>query len=253
MKIEAYLKCRGVFESMRSLNGKIVYFDAHLERLARSCSLIKLKLPLTPAELKAEISRAISFSQVQDNYIKLTVRRCGLKSGYSVLVKEYMPQPAAKYESGFRAAVAARRQDTENPLAQVKSIDRVFYESGFREAKARGLDEAIILNSYGYIAEGTRSNVFIAKNQELFTPELDCGCLDGVTRRVIFDLARKAGINVFEAKITLKDLYCSDEAFLTNSLIGVMPLVSAENRKVGNRKAGKLIKWLIKKYNSLLN
>jgi branched-subunit amino acid aminotransferase/4-amino-4-deoxychorismate lyase len=92
----------------------------------------------------------------------------------------------------------------------------------------------------------------MVRSRELFTPELDCACLDGITRKVVFGLAKISGINVFEARFTLEDLCGSDEAFLTNSLMGIMPLVSIENKKVGSGKAGKLTRCFIKKYHSLL-
>jgi branched-subunit amino acid aminotransferase/4-amino-4-deoxychorismate lyase len=237
---------------MRSLDGKIVYFYEHLERLARSCRLLKLKLPARPIKLRSEIKKTICLSEARDNYVRLTVQDSGAGSRYAILVKEYKPYPARKFKTGFRAGIAFKRQDANFILAQIKITDREFYESAYREAKARGFDEAVILNSYGYVAEGTRSNIFMVRSRELFTPELDCACLDGITRKVVFGLAKISGINVFEARFTLEDLYGSDEAFLTNSLMGIMPLVSIENKKVGSGKAGKLTRCFIKKYHSLL-
>jgi branched-subunit amino acid aminotransferase/4-amino-4-deoxychorismate lyase len=237
---------------MRSINGRIAYLDAHLDRLIKSCGLLKLGIPVRPDRIKAEIAQRLILSASADNYVRLTVERGGSGTSYSVLVRPYHPYPAEKYQLGFRAAIAPGRQKAGYQPAQIKTTLRGFYESGYEAAKKKGFDEALILNDYGYVAEGTRSNVFMAKDGELFTPELDSPCLDGITRKAVFILARLGGIDVFEAKFTLADLYVADEALLTNSLIGVMPLVAVENRGIASGKPGKLTRWFIKRYNSLL-
>ncbi|MCX5711291.1 MAG: aminotransferase class IV [Candidatus Omnitrophica bacterium] len=242
----------GVFESMRSLNGKIIRLNAHLERLKKGCAALKIKLPVSVNKLKNEIETGAANSGLGDKYIRLSVWLEGGKSGYAVLIKKYTPYPLSKHRKGFWAQAASCRQNENSFLAQVKAIERSLYEQSFLRAKAKGFDEAIILNSRGYVGEGSRSNIFMVKDGELFTPSVECACLDGITRRLVLDLAKKARIKFFETKLTLKDIEDGDEAFLTNSLMGVMPLVSINNIKIGNGKAGKLTKWFIKKYSSLL-
>ncbi|MCX5709446.1 MAG: aminotransferase class IV [Candidatus Omnitrophica bacterium] len=242
----------GVFESMRSLNGKIVRLNAHLERLKIGCAALKIRLPVSVDKLKKEIKAEAGNSALGDKYIRLSVWLEGGISGYAVLIKKYTPYSLSKYRKGFRAQTTPWRQDENSYLARVKVIERSLYERSYSKAKAGGFDEAIILNSRGYVAEGSRSNIFMVKGGELFTPAVECGCLDGITKRAVIDMATKEGIETFEAKLTLKDLENGDEAFLTNSLMGVMPLVSINNIKTGRGKAGKLTKWFIKRYNSLL-
>lgn len=136
--------------------------------------------------------------------------------------------------------MSSLRQSSGSLFSRVKSTNRLLYEISFQQAKQKGFDEAIILNERGYITEASRSNVFFAKDNNLFTPSLDCGCLEGVTRKIIFEQAKKHKINISEGKFTLFDLYEADEAFLSNSLMGVMPLAQAEDRVVNNGKAGEL-------------
>jgi branched-subunit amino acid aminotransferase/4-amino-4-deoxychorismate lyase len=109
-----------------------------------------------------------------------------------------------------------------------------------------------MLNSRGYVAEGSRSNIFLIKGKELLTPSLESGCLNGVTRGVILDLSKKYNIRSQEGNYTLKDLSQADEAFFTNSLIGVMPLVSLERGAIGDSRCGRLTKFFIEKYACLL-
>jgi len=242
----------GVFESMRSLNGKIICLNAHLERLKKGSAALKIKLPASVNKFKNEIERGVANSGPGDRYVRLSVWLEGGISGYAILIKKYTPYSLSKYHKGFGAQTASWRQDENSALARVKVIERSLYERSYLKAKAGGFDEAIILNSRGYIAEGTRSNIFMVKGKELFTPAVECGCLEGITRRAVIDMAKKEGIKAFETKLTLKDLENSDEAFLTNSLMGVMPLVSINNIKINNGLAGKLTRWFVKKYNSLL-
>jgi len=134
----------------------------------------------------------------------------------------------------------------------LKTTNRIFYDLSLKEARDKGFDEAIILNSRGIIAEASRSNIFWVKDKELFTPGLECGCLDGITRKAVFDLAKKYNFKIYTGNFTLQDLYTCDEAFLTNSLWGIMPLAVIEKETIGKGKCGKLTRFFIEKYNSLL-
>jgi len=126
------------------------------------------------------------------------------------------------------------------------------YQLSLGQAQDKGFDEALILNSRGFIAEAARSNIFLVKGDALFTPTLSCGCLAGITRKVVFDLAKRNNIKIYEGRFILKDLYEADEAFLTNSLMGVMPLVAVEKHLIKKGLRGKITGYFIKKYNSLL-
>jgi branched-subunit amino acid aminotransferase/4-amino-4-deoxychorismate lyase len=126
------------------------------------------------------------------------------------------------------------------------------YEISFQAAKKAGFDEAVILNELGYITEGTRSNIFFIKDKQLCTPALTCGCLPGITRQAVFALAKECHLDLCEGKFTLRDLAQAEEAFLTNSLMGVMPLTSLNRQSIGQRKCAKITKIILKKYHCLL-
>ncbi len=242
----------GLFETMRSYNRKIVYFDEHLARIKNSCKLIDLKFPNPVSKLKNIIKKAVEINAVRDAHIRLTLWKS--KSGTDILVtvRKYNPCSLEKYKRGFAAKIATFKQNENSLLPQIKTTNRLFYELCLQEAKNQGFKEAIIINNSGYITEASRSNIFLVKNNEIFTPYLECGCLDGITRKVIFNLAKKYKIKAHEGNFTLQDLYYADEAFLTNSLMGVMPLTSVEKNNIGKGKIGKITQFLIKKYNLLL-
>ncbi len=242
----------GLFETMRSCNGKIIYLDQHLKRLKNSCVLINLKLTYSTVKLKEIIRKVVLTNASKEALVKLILWKSKLSTEIAILAKKYEVYPEQKYKKGFKVKVSSFTQNRDFLVSRVKTTSRLMLELAFQEALAGGFDEALLFNSSGCIAEGTRSNIFFVKNKTIFTPSLDCGCLNGVTRKVIFDFAQEEKVKITEGKFNLQDLYNADEAFLTNSLMGVMPLVTVENYKIAKGKRGMLTKYFIEKYNYLL-
>lgn len=242
----------GLFETMRSYNNKIVYLEEHLIRIKDSAKLIKIKFNYSLTKLKPIIKQAVKLSGFKDVYVRLNLCKADSGTDTLVMARKYQPYPKAKYKQGFRAAISPFRQNEDSLLAQLKTMNYLSYQLSYLQAQDKNFDESIILNSRGIISEASRSNIFFIQDKQLFTPALECGCLSGITRKVIFDLAKKYHIPVNEGKFRLDDLYNSDEAFLTNSLMGVMPLASIENRIIGKGEAGRLTRFFIKKYSHFL-
>ena len=243
----------GLFETMRAYNNRIVYFDAHLERLKRSARLLDIRCPYSLARFKEIIYEAVKINGLRDVSIRLTLWKCESGADTLIIAKKYQPYPSRQYKKGFRASISPFRQNENSFLAQLKTTNYLLYRLAYAKAQEKGFDEAVILNQKGNIAEASRSNLFFIKAQELFTPSLASGCLNGITRRVIFDLAKKYHIKAYEGAFSMLDLYACDEAFLTNSLMGIMPLVSVEGRRIRRgRSRYKLTRFFIEKYKSLL-
>ncbi len=242
----------GLFETMRSYNNKIIYFGRHLKRLKGSCVSINLKAPYSLSKLKNIIKKTVKMNGFLDAYVRLTLWRPGQGTGILVIVKKYQPFSAIKYRKGFCAMISRLRQNENSFLARMKTTNYLLYQLSFQEAKNKGFDEAIILNNRGYITEASRSNIFLVKDKEIATPSLECGCLEGITRKAILDLAKRYNIKAYEGNFSIQDLFDADEAFLTNSLMGVMPLASVQRESIGKGKCKKLTKFFIEKYSSLL-
>ena len=242
----------GLFETMRSYKNKIVYFDAHLKRILNSSKLIGIKSPYSAERLKKAINETVKINGFKDSYVRLTITKSKIGTDTMVTGKKYTPYPNSKYKLGLRACFSAFRQNNYPENLSLKTTSRLIFELAFKQAKSGGFDEGLILNSSGYICEGTRSNIFIIKGKTLFTPSLSCACLDGITRRAILDLSLKFKVDFKEGLFTIQDLYNADEAFLTNSLMGVMPLAIVEKEKIGSGRRGLLTAFFLEKYNSLL-
>lgn len=242
----------GLFETMRAYQGNIIYFNQHIARIRESAKSLGLNFSYTTGKIKKIIARLLESNALSDASVRLTLWGRGRITDILIATKKYTPPPFSKYKKGFIAGIARLSQDENSFLAQHKTISRLIYEVNFYEAKKRGFDEAVMLNQRGYIAEGTRTNIFFVKNNALFTPALDCGCLNGITRRVVCDLASKDKIRLYEGKFTLKDLYAADEAFLTNSLLGFMPLTCVEKKHFIKGTRPKITGLLMRKYQNLL-
>jgi branched-chain amino acid aminotransferase len=106
-----------------------------------------------------------------------------------------------------------------------------------QEALADGYDEALLLDTDGYVSEGSGENFFIVKNGKLYTPDL-ASCLDGITRDAVLTLARDHGIEVIEKRITRDEVYCCDEAFFTGTAAEITPIRELDNRQIGSGRRG---------------
>ncbi|MCX5714349.1 MAG: aminotransferase class IV [Candidatus Omnitrophica bacterium] len=242
----------GLFESMRALRGKIIYLDAHLERLRDSCALVGIKLSYSTREFKNIIRKVIAQNNFTDAYIRLTLWKSEQGTDILVRVIKYKAFSIAKYHKGFRLYLSSFTKDEHSLLSRLKTTNYLLSLLAYQEAKEKGFDEALILNCGGYISEAARSNIFLIKENQILTPDLACGGLDGITRRVILDLAAKFKIKIYEGKFVIRDLLNAEEAFLTNSLIGVMPLASLGRKMIGDDRCGRLSSFMQKQYNSLL-
>ena len=249
---EGFLYGWGLFETMRSYNDNIVYFNDHLKRIQRSCKALDMKFPYQISKLKKIIRKTVKINGFCDASVRLTLWKAAEGTNSLIIVKQYRPFPQARYVKGFNACISSFSQNENSFLARFKTTNYLLFQLANREAWGKGFDEALILNNRGYLAEGSRTNIFFVKDRRLFTPALQCGCLDGVTRRVIFDLAKKYQFDIREGNFIVQDLFDSEGVFLTNSLLGVMPLTRLEGRPIAKGFAGRITKFLMQKYNTLL-
>jgi branched-subunit amino acid aminotransferase/4-amino-4-deoxychorismate lyase len=120
-------------------------------------------------------------------------------------------------------------------------------------ARAAGCDEAILLNEQGYLAEGSTTNIFLASNGGLITPSLESGVLPGITRETVLEIARASNIKTLERQVELKELIEAEEAFVTNSILELMPLTWFEGKPIGPGKPGQLTKELLAAYKKLVD
>ncbi|MCX8125757.1 MAG: aminotransferase class IV, partial [Dehalococcoidia bacterium] len=169
-----------------------------------------------------------------------------------ITAQSLVPLPPEKYRQGYRAALSSLRRNSQSPLSRMKLTSYVDSVLARREARLRGVDEVVMLNEKGMVAEGSVSNIFIVSKGVLVTPSLDCGALPGITRAVVLELARSMATPVAEREVTLEELANADEVFVTNSVIEVVPLTWFEERPIGQGRPGAVALRLLGMYQALV-
>jgi len=169
-----------------------------------------------------------------------------------ILAGHYQPYPKQVYEKGFRAVVSSIRRNSQSPLSRLKSANYLENMLAKQQARAAGVDEAICLNEKGLLAEASMSNIFLVDDGILRTPGEESGILPGITREVVLELASQLGINTFEQDISLDELFQAQEAFLTNSLMEIMPLTEIDGKPVGSGEPESVTRRLMASYKKLV-
>lgn len=237
----------GLFETIRVRNRRPLYQEEHLARLRNGCAVLDIFFPLD------EICKGMGETSLllENGVLRLTVTRGnsagrGLlpaqNSAATVAIAGYAgePYPEHLYNQGFKSHLISFPRSQLSPLVKLKSLNCLENILGKAEAGAAGADEGIFSNYLGEITEGTTSNIFLVIADKLVTPPSECGLLPGIMRAQVLLLAERLGVEVAQEKIYPQDFRRAEESFLTNSLLGVMPLVSFNGYPVGNGRPGTL-------------
>lgn len=252
----------GLFETMRSYNGRVFRLDRHLARLKRSAWVLALASELEAYDLEQAIYKTLEANQLKDARIRLTVSAGLGERGLAppnlgpitVMVSaQKLSLPSTQvYRKGIRAAIVSTRRNSLSPLSQIKATNYLDSFIGLSQAVALGAEEAILLNERGFIAECSTSNIFLVAEGILTTPSVESGILPGITREAVLELARGLEIEVVEGEIPEADLFQAEEAFLTTSVREVVPITSVNGKPVGSGKPGTVTKRLMAAYKELV-
>ncbi len=239
----------GIYETMRAYGGKLFLLTKHLSRLKHSADALSLKLPLPLVKIGEALNESLSINKLREAYVRLHISRgpgeIGLDPALCVAptmviaAKPFHDYPAAYYQQGVSVAIVQTRRN--HPLALPPSIKGTNFLNNIlakiEAVKARAY-EGIMLNWEGYVAEGTISNIFMVTRGGLYTPHMDTGILEGVTRDLVLRLARRKKIPVKEAMLRPRDLMTSNECFITNTTMEIMPVTTIDKKTIGNGKPG---------------
>jgi branched-chain amino acid aminotransferase len=245
----------GVFEGIRVYNGKVFEVDAHLERLWASAKAIRLEIPLSREKFKAAIEQTVKANNLDDSYIRAIVTRgignLGIDpkncSGPSVIiiVDRIQVYPAEMYAKGMSVMISSVVRNHPSALSpRVKSLNYLNNILARIEANDAGVTEAVMLNQNGNVSECTADNIFIIRDGQVQTPTTADCILEGVTRRIIFQLCAKLGIPCVEKTLQRHDLYIADECFVTGTGAEVMPVTKIDGRIVATGQPGPITRRL---------
>ena len=254
----------GVFEGIRSYNGRVFKLDEHLERLYDSAKSIMLQIPIPIETMKERVLETLRLNHLTEAYIRLVVTRgvgdlgldpdkCPTPS-IIIIADKIALYPPKFYEEGLEiVTVSIRRNYAEAINPRIKSLNYLNNILAKIEGKQAGAEEVLMLNAEGYVVECSGDNIFWIKNEVLVTPPVHMGILEGVTRNSVIDLAREAGMQVEERVFTRHDLYIADEIFLTGTAAEVIPVVKVDQRVIGDGQPGKVTQKLIAAFRQFAN
>lgn len=253
----------GVFEGIRSYNRLVFKLKEHIDRLFESAHSIMLAIPLTKEQLIKATLLTLKENNLKDAYVRLVVtrgegdlgldpRKCKGCATIIIIADKVALYPEKLYKEGLKIVTVPTIRNLPEALnPQIKSLNYLNNILAKIEALNAGCDEAIMLDSLGYVAECTGDNIFIAKQSHLYTPPQCMGTLRGITRDTVLEIARKNKIPVHEHVLTRHEVYISDECFLTGTAAEIIPVVEVDGRIIGSGKPGKFTLNLTKKFKEL--
>jgi branched-chain amino acid aminotransferase len=251
----------GVFEGIRVYHGKVFKHKDHIDRLYESARSIALEIPMAPGDLMKAVEETVKVNNKINGYIRLVVTRGAGTLGLDprkcdpqviIIVDDISLYPAELYESGLEIITASTIRNHPNALSpRIKSLNYLNNILAKIEAIRAGCFEAIMLNHNGEVAECTGDNLFLVKKGLLKTTPPDAGILEGVTRNVVLDLAKAAGIPTLECKLIRHDVYTADECFLTGTAAEIIAVTKVDGRVIGSGKPGPITKQLRERFQAV--
>lgn len=216
----------GLFETIKVIGGRLAFFKEHIERLGRGAADLRLSFPLPPSGLGVRCAAVIAASGLSDGSLKIVLFRDTEGVGELIATKENV-YPPDLYARGYslKTIPDGRRAGKVSGLKTLNTLKAV---AARHEAQAQGFDEALFISSEGEILEGAISNLFIIRKGAVCTPALDVGILPGIVRSVVLRLLD--GRDVRETQLSAAELATASEAFVTNSLLGVMPVARVDEQ-----------------------
>jgi len=246
----------GAFEGIRTYKCLVFKLQEHIDRLYETMHTLMIQCPLTKKQMIKAIVDTLKENDIKDGYIRVIVtrgegdlgldpRKCKGKPGIIIIADKITLYPAELYKKGMAIiTVPTMRNHPEALNPQLKSLNYLNNILAKIEANNSGFNEAIMLDTSGYVAECTGDNIFIVKNGKLITTIR--GRLVGITRQVVLDLAKKLKIPIWEGDITRHEIYNAEECFLTGSAAELIPVVKVDGRVIGSGKPGPITKRLRK-------
>jgi branched-chain amino acid aminotransferase len=255
----------GVFEGIRAYSRLVFKLKEHIDRLYESAQSIMLNVPLSKEELISAVVSTLKANNLSDAYIRLVVtrgegdlgldpRKCQGNATVIIITDKITLYPDKFYQQGLSIITVPTVRNLPEALnPQIKSLNYLNNILAKIEALNCGYDEAIMLDSLGYVAECTGDNIFIVKDKCLYTPPQCMGTLRGITRDAVIEIARQENIRVHEHVITRHEVFIADECFLTGTAAEIIPVVKVDGRVIGKGSPSEVTLGLMKKFRGLTN
>lgn len=257
----------GLYETVRSYKGDIFYFDSHLDRLFWSLSQLRYGLVPDKKYIKESTEELLEKNGLKnsDAYIKIIVTRNNYKEKFKfdyysikpsliIIAKKLVNYPDTYYQNGIRVIKSSiQRLALGNILYRYKLLN--YFENIYakNEAYANNAQDAFFMTRDKIVLECTSANIFIVKNQKIYTPPLSLNILPGITRKIVFDISSKNNISISQKKIHYFNLFEADEIFLTSSIMEIVPVNCVDLHPMNKLQIpGKITKILMEEYRKIV-
>jgi branched-chain amino acid aminotransferase group I len=253
----------GLFETIRAYRGRPFRLDRHLARLREGCRVLRISGIPGNDEIEEAIHALYRENVGEgDAYVRLTVtggdfdgtRNLTRSSAprFFIMVKPLEGYPPEFYGRGVRVTVSSVRRNSRSPLSRIKTNNYLEPLYAKQEAADRGYDDALFLNTEGYLAEGSTSNLFLVSGGTVKTPHADCGILPGITREAVLELCAELVLPAEEGFYALEDLKAAEEAFLTMTTGEIIPIREVDGFRLSGPCPGAVTSRLMRAYRDLV-
>ncbi|MDR0977443.1 MAG: branched-chain-amino-acid transaminase [Endomicrobium sp.] len=256
----------GIFEGIRAYNGRVFRLNEHLDRLWGSAKAVNLKIPMFKKDMEKVLIKTLSVNKISEAYVRLIVTRgCGglsldpqncTKKSSVIIIPDLVEMYTQEiYEKGIEiVSVSTRKIKQDSLSSNVKSLNYLNNILAKIESVKSGAADGVMLNNDGYVVGCTSDNIFVVKDDDLYTPDGCEGALIGITRDAVIELARnKSKIPVKERRLSLYDVYTADECFLTGTAAEIIPVIAVDSRLIGDGKPGRMTLKLMKEFKALVH
>ena len=248
-----------VYESTRTFDKKPFRLDQHIDRLFMSAEKISLTPTYSKAEIKNQVAKLIAASNFSNLSIRIVLTRginsdLGLDPNLSgpnnliIYAKEIKPNPLEWLTTGVSMIFFQKKIEAHGSLPKTGNYQENIL--AHQKATDKGVYDAFMVNTEGFVTEGTTSNAWIIKNQTIFTPPLSDGVLEGLTRKSLLDMAlkNKLPLPVIEKSLTRADFLNADECFITSTTRNIVPVTSIEGQSIKNGAPGPITLEILNRY-----
>lgn len=244
----------GVFDTLRVYKKSPFMLDRHIERLLSAAQSININAKPYEGRLYEWMKEFIHELDITDFIVRITVTKGAYETPCIVITGRPHTYTHKHYENGFSVCISSIKRNAHSPLAKIKSLNYLDNILARHMANEEGFDEALMLNGDDFLCECSMSNLFFVKDERILTPALYCGVLNGITRTLVIEtIAPYLKLPICEGEFKIENLTYADEAFITNSAMGIMPLVLFEGYPIGVGKPGNITESVTKCYESLLD
>lgn len=252
----------GVFETIKVAQGEPWYLNRHLKRMEENAEALGISYPETVRDWTLALLANAVDNGINDGALRITLTRgesrfTGLRmpasAGSATVIVVLYDSPNHDpdlYENGISVTFAPLQRNELSPVSAIKTLSYAESIYAFNKAQRSGFDDCILLDRNNFLSEGTASNVFICTNDVVMTPDKNRGILPGITRAEVLRVAAELGYETSEKELNHEELLNAEEAFLTSSLRGIVPIVKVQDSRIGHGVPGKITKKLIEAYNN---